>query len=163
MDLDLKDIKFQKWEWTDVPNDKLKEIAKDIYNNKIFTSAHIRGNEIRSVFMGLMFLGGPDSDLISINENDDKVLKRRKKLYNINMMIEREKYFNKLGTTTNKAYEDWINNIGLVYEYYNQAGPMSVNGYPTFFSMCLLNKQDAKKIWEYYEKYKEIREQADNF
>ena len=32
-----------------------------------------------------------------------------------------------------------------------------------FMSLRMLNKEDSTKVWEYYEKYKEIRETADNF
>jgi hypothetical protein len=36
------------------------------------------------------------------------------------------------------------NDVGLIYEYYDKSGPRSINGYPTFFSMYLLNKKDAE-------------------
>jgi hypothetical protein len=34
--------------------------------------------------------------------------------------------------------------VGLIYEYYDKAGPRSINGYPMFFSMYLLNNKDAE-------------------
>lgn len=37
--------------------------------------------------------------------------------------------------------------IGMIYEYMSQAGPMSVNGNPTFFSARLINKEDTVFIW----------------
>jgi hypothetical protein len=33
-----------------------------------------------------------------------------------------------------------------VYEYYDKAGPVSMNGMPTFFSMKILLKDDAEKL-----------------
>ena len=42
-------------------------------------------------------------------------------------------------------------------------GPMAVNGKPTFFSGRFLNIEDTKKMFDYYNQYKEIREKADNF
>jgi hypothetical protein len=53
----------------------------------------------------------------------------------------------------------------MVYEYFDsgQTSPMSVNGKPVFFSARFLNQDDTKKMFEYYEQYKSIREQADNF
>ena len=33
-------------------------------------------------------------------------------------------------------------NIGTIYEYWDQAGPRSINGYPCFFSMRVLHKDD---------------------
>lgn len=38
-----------------------------------------------------------------------------------------------------------VNDIGVVYEYYDKAGPRSVNGYPIFFSCHIISRQD----WEY--------------
>ena len=44
------------------------------------------------------------------------------------------------------ALADWSdtgrNRIGLIWEYMSKAGPMCVNGYPTFFSMRLMNVED---------------------
>ena len=59
--------------------------------------------------------------------------------------------------------ENYLSSIGLIYEYIDKAGPRSINGLPNFFSMRLLNKEDALKVDGYYIKYKEIRETADNF
>lgn len=36
--------------------------------------------------------------------------------------------------------------IYVIYEYLNKAGPGGVNGYPSFFSMCVLNKTDAERV-----------------
>ena len=41
-----------------------------------------------------------------------------------------------------------INSIGMVYEYLSQAGPMAVNGNPTFFSMKMLSKHDTEIVWK---------------
>ena len=38
--------------------------------------------------------------------------------------------------------------IGFVYEYYDKAGPRSINGYPIFFSCAFVSKHDAKIIGE---------------
>ena len=35
---------------------------------------------------------------------------------------------------------------GMIYEYMDKAGPMSVNGMPMFLSVRFLNKEDAKKV-----------------
>ncbi len=40
-------------------------------------------------------------------------------------------------------------NIGLVYEYMNQAGPMAINGYPMFMSFHVLHLNDAKVVLEF--------------
>ena len=56
-----------------------------------------------------------------------------------------------------------LESIGMVYEYLDKAGPTGINGKPCFFSLRLLNKDDTKKVFDYYEKYKEIREKVDNF
>lgn len=52
--------------------------------------------------------------------------------------------------------------IGLFYEYYKAAGPMSVNGYPTFFSVQMLSESDTKRLFEAHEKIKSAVENAMN-
>jgi hypothetical protein len=37
-------------------------------------------------------------------------------------------------------------NVEQVYEYYNQAGKMAINGYPIFFSMRLLTEDDCTRL-----------------
>jgi hypothetical protein len=36
------------------------------------------------------------------------------------------------------------------YEYYDKAGPMAVNGYPTFFSCGFLTADERTKVIEYH-------------
>lgn len=47
----------------------------------------------------------------------------------------------------------------FIYEYLNQAGPRSCNGLPMFFSMQFLKKADSDKMFDYYNKYKELEKQ----
>jgi len=47
-----------------------------------------------------------------------------------------------------------IKEIGMIYEYVDQAISMSVNGYPTFGSMRILTKEQTKKVWKYVEQYR---------
>ena len=44
--------------------------------------------------------------------------------------------------------DDVVNDIGLIYEYLDQAGPMSVNGLPMFMSFKILNQTDATVVHE---------------
>lgn len=39
-----------------------------------------------------------------------------------------------------------IKNIGLIYEYYDKAGPMGINGYPMFFSCKFMNMSDWQEV-----------------
>jgi len=34
--------------------------------------------------------------------------------------------------------------IGCMYEYFSEAGPRSINGYPVFMSACFMHKDDWK-------------------
>jgi len=43
---------------------------------------------------------------------------------------------------------------GLIYEYLSEAGPRSVNGLPSFFSMKMLNQADTEKMFKLYEEIK---------
>lgn len=40
--------------------------------------------------------------------------------------------------------------VGMLYEYFNQAGPTSVNGMPCFFSVQILNQTDATFVCDEY-------------
>jgi len=118
------------------PDDKLKQVAKDIYNSLVFTDRHCREHEISQRFMVLMFMG-PQAPK-----------KPGHQWYEVEC-----KYY----------HEEQVTSIGMIYEYLSEASPMGLNGGPIFMSLRMLNKEDSKKVWEYYEKYKEIRETADNF
>ena len=50
-----------------------------------------------------------------------------------------------------------IENVGLIYEHLSEAGPRSVNGYPSFMSMNILDHAEAKRVFEMYDKLKEIK------
>lgn len=40
--------------------------------------------------------------------------------------------------------------MGMIYEHFSEAGPRSVNGYPSFFSLHIISQEDANKVWEKY-------------
>lgn len=44
------------------------------------------------------------------------------------------------------------NKICLFYEYMSVAGPRSINGYPTFFSVRSMSEADLKRLTDYMEK-----------
>lgn len=37
---------------------------------------------------------------------------------------------------------------GMIYEHLSEAGRLSINGYPIFFSLHIVSQEDAKKVWE---------------
>ena len=45
------------------------------------------------------------------------------------------------------------NKVVHLYEYYDKAGPRSINGMPCFFSFAQINKDDWEKIVKYIKKY----------
>lgn len=45
-----------------------------------------------------------------------------------------------------------LNDVGMVFEYLEKQAPRSINGMPVFFSMHLVNMEDAGKIRGYLEK-----------
>lgn len=160
-----------KNKWGALPSRKdeeLKQIAKDLYNGLIFTDRHCKHTEISSVFMVLMFMGpkSPESPKHP-NESNSIENSRDNAIYDV---IQRDadqlKYEEDLKWyQLEREYfeKEQLNSIGLVYEYLSEASPMAVNGKPTFFSLKLLNKADTEKMFTFYEKYKQIREKADNF
>lgn len=44
--------------------------------------------------------------------------------------------------------EEEVQNIGLIYESLDKAGPRAINGYPSFFSFQYLDKTDSDKVFE---------------
>jgi len=47
----------------------------------------------------------------------------------------------------------------FIFEYYDKANQLSVNGYPTFFSCRFMTKEDFYQMWVEYQKYVEMREE----
>lgn len=56
-----------------------------------------------------------------------------------------------------KQKED-LADAGLFYEYYDQAGPRAINGYPMFMSLRSLCKEDTEKLFDYIEEIKKLKE-----
>ena len=58
-----------------------------------------------------------------------------------------------------KAYFDNLGaRLGIIYGYYKDAGPRTINGYPIFFSMGVLNKTDWERLREVLTKELERRD-----
>jgi len=49
----------------------------------------------------------------------------------------------------------WVDQVGLIYEYLDKAGPRSINGMPTFMSMRIVPRADLPVLIEYVKKYEE--------
>ena len=45
---------------------------------------------------------------------------------------------------------------GMIYEYYDKAGPRGFNGMPTFMSFRILNKEDTDYVLEKYKKFQKM-------
>jgi len=96
-------------------DEELKQLAKDMLADKIFTNAHIREGDdklLGSIFMPIMLMD---------QEQRDK--------------LEAE-------------------NVNLLFEYYTEAGPRSINGYPSFMTMKYMTKDEWEKVYNYHEKMK---------
>jgi len=129
-------------------DDELKIIAKDLYNQKIFSSSHIPQHSthlINNIFMVMMFLSS------KIDWKDDS---RMNKLIHIFLSHLEEDYV--------KRYDEYINDIGFLYEHLDKAAPMGINGYPIFYSCGILSKKDTDRMFDFYEKYKELQENLEN-
>ena len=129
-------------------DDELKVIAKDLYHNKIFSSAHLPAHSqhlVNSIFMVLTFLTP------TISWRDDS---RLNKLIHI--------FLNHLEEDYAKRYDEYIKDIGFIYENYDKALPRGINGYPMFGSCGFLTRKDTERMFVFYEKYKELQEQLEN-
>jgi hypothetical protein len=88
-------------------DEKVKELARDLYADKIFGSWMIPENQMDMMIMVFMVL-------IFMDDITKKQMKR--------------------------------DNTFFFYEYYDKAGPRSINGYPTFMSCHILSGDDVKRI-----------------
>lgn len=100
--------------------DELTEIAKDIALNKIFTSAHMHENDWAGC-LGLVFMP------MALGA----FAKEPPKDFEVGALKEE-------GVT--------LKDVGLIYEYWDKAGPRSINGYPIFWSCSVLNHEDTKFV-----------------
>lgn len=110
--------------WTHISRtiDELKNLVRDAYDRKIFTSLQIDNKEITKlsmVFMPMLFIG---SAPCPPNLDGDNQKNRRAKLQYIQDCIEYEE--------DTKKRETYLKHIGMVYEYYDKASPRGINGMP---------------------------------
>ena len=52
---------------------------------------------------------------------------------------------------------DKMDDVGMIYERMSKANHMSINSYPIFMSFKTINKEDTKKVMEYYEEIMDIK------
>ena len=135
------------WKHFVLTNDELKELVRDVYDCKVFTSLQCDGNLIGSIFMPVMFLGASPS---FPSQSDNIKLNRKNKLKHIDdvLQYDREK----------PERDAYLENIGMLYEDYSKAGPMAINGYPMFMSCKILSIEDTKRFREMYKTYQDMRE-----
>lgn len=55
----------------------------------------------------------------------------------------------------------WGADAGLVYEYWDQAGPRSINGYPIFFSVRKVIKKDMPALEHYVKTFWEMKKEIE--
>jgi hypothetical protein len=137
---------MSNWKHHQFTNDELKKIVRDIYDQKIFTSLQCDINSVSMVFMPMFFLGsGPSKP--PLNENNQ--INRKNKLNYIEESLKYEK--------ETPEREEYIKNIGMLFEDMSKAGSRSINGYPIFYSCKIMSIEDTKKFIEMYRKYEDIR------
>jgi hypothetical protein len=106
-------------------NEELKQIAVDMYTGKIFSDRHL-----------------PDGCEMKIDQI----------FMNIGLAV--------MGGFTEDQFKEFQKNIEtgkifFMYEYLDKAGPLAVNGYPTFFSCSFLSKEEFDIMIDYYNKVKD--------
>lgn len=127
--------------------EELKELVRGVYDCKIFTSLQCSDRDAISIFMPLMFIGsGPSAPSMTNNIKLD----RKNKLNHIDACVAHE--------NETSERNEYIRNIGMIYEDYSKAGPRSMNGYPMFMSCQLVSIDDTKRFREMYGKYEKMRE-----
>ena len=123
------------WEHKIRTEDELKELVRAVYDCKIFTSFQCDSYLLGSVFMPSMFFGSAPSKPSTSTNNQ---ITRKNKLEYIDKMIEYEE-------DTVKR-EEFLKNIGMLYEENSKAGPRGINGFPMFMSCNIVSISDTKKL-----------------
>lgn len=159
-----------KWKHISQSDEDLKKVAKCLYNNEIFSNLHLREyDSIESHFMCMILMSPkePQAPQAKSGENQSLVDRRDNKIYDlIQLQKDQEQYEKDMVDYPFELedYDVWCKDTGFIYEYYSAGqSPMAINGKPVFFSMRIMCKEDTKKMLEFYDQYKEIRENADNF
>lgn len=136
------------WEHPIRTDEEIKELVRAVYDCKIFTSLQCPGHLAGSIFMPAMFMCAPPT-FPSLTGNVK--MDRKNKLNHISECLKYEE-------ETVKR-EEYMNNIGMIYEDYSKAAPRGINGYPMFFSCNIVSIDDTKRFREMYGKYEAIREE----
>lgn len=152
-------------------DDELRQIAIDVYDCKAFTSLQCRGHEITSCFPLLMFLLSPPSPPTKPQKKSspDIKIERKNKLNQLDDVLQWEKdmeHYNKVTLPDWKKNEEpqieaFVNDIGMVFEYYGKEAPLAVNGKPMFWSCQFLSKEDTQRFIEIYQRYEQRRAEFD--
>ncbi len=149
---------FITWEIAEPKDEKfLRNLARDIYENKVFTSKHIPEHSIsmiQSIFMPLIFM--TNDGIMSNNYDEDE---REVKLIALELFNKYSDYFDnikkEIGKTEDDLKKEFYASIGMFYEYYTEQAPRMINGFPIFYSMQYISIEDSDKVSIFYKEYKE--------
>lgn len=100
-------------------DEELRQLAIDLYHNRVFTSGHMTKDELQGGMIFHVFI----PLALATKEQRQEIM----------------------------AAEPF-----LFYAYYRDAGPMCVNGLPTFFSVSLLTFEEAQRMAVFHEQYEKL-------
>jgi len=139
------------WDHKIFTEEEMKTLVREVYDAKIFTSLHCGMQNSMMVFMPMMFFGSAPTAPSLVSDNQ---VNRKNKLNHIQAVLDYEK--------ETPAREEFIKNIGMLYEYHSEAGPRSCNGFPMFMSCKIVSIQETERFLEMYKKYEKMREDFEN-
>jgi hypothetical protein len=145
------------WEHKKLTEDELKQLVRDVYDCKTFTSLQC-SNMVMSVFMPIMFLGAAPSKPSFPKPVGDIRKDRKNKLNHFGDIEEWEKELQEWKDDSDKR-DKYFKSIGMIYEDHSKAGPTCINGYPIFMSCKIISQDDTKRFLEKYRKYEKMREE----
>lgn len=147
-----------KWIVKSLPEDKLEDIAKGIFNGDIYSTINLSLNKIDFSFKEFKYWKPNKPFELGINDYTESLSgKRKEQLFEL---LHKEKHLEEYREQQEiynyelKYYrENYSENYGLLYEYLNKKNEMlSLHYYPCFDTFNILNKKDSKKVIEYYKK-----------
>lgn len=107
--------------------------------------------------MPIMFLGAEPSRPSFPKPVGDIRKDRKRKLNHLTDLEQWEKDLQEWKDET-PIRDEFLKNIGMLYEEYSKAGPRGINGMPIFFSCKIVSIEDTKRFREMYTAYCDMRE-----
>ncbi len=87
-------------------------------------------------------------DCLSIDRKNQRGLNKylKNEIVLMDAHLQKEEEVTAWRDRRREMFSEWWSELGAIGEHISKAGPRSINGYPIFFSMAVINKEDWDRI-----------------